>query len=324
MNLAGIIRADMQILRGLSSPDSHPIALTIGNFDGVHLGHQALLQQLMAAAQVQKLQSAVLVFEPHPREFFSPEQAPARLTNLREKLEVFEQLGLHRVYVCHFDEQLAAMPASEFVKLLSASLHAKFVLIGDDFRFGNGRAGDFGLMQTLGDELGFSVASMASVFESGIRISSTAVRQALAQGDLNLARALIGRDYSMSGRVERGQRLGRQLGYPTANIQLKHNKPPLVGIFVVQVSIEGGAWLPAVASLGTRPTVAANGLPILEVHLFDFADDIYERHLDVKFLCKLRDEMKFDGLESLKHQIENDAARAREYFAASPMSVDYL
>jgi len=312
--LAGIIRADMQILRGLSSPDSLPIALTIGNFDGVHLGHQALLMQLMVLAKARNLESAVLVFEPHPREFFTPQQAPARLTNLREKLECFEQLGLDRVYVCHFDEVLAQTSAFDFVGILQAKLHAKFVLIGDDFRFGSGRVGNFELMQQRGLVLGFEVAAMASVFEQTIRISSTAVRLALQEGDLKFAERLLGRHYSMSGRVEHGQRLGRQLGYPTANIQLKHNFPPLTGVFAVQMKIEAGEWRNGVASLGVRPTVEENGKPILEVHLFDFSADIYEQHVQVAFLHKLRDEIKFDGLESLKRQIAADAAQARDYF----------
>ena len=312
--LTGIIRADMQILRGLSSPDSFPIALTIGNFDGVHLGHQALLKQLMVLASARNLQAAVLVFEPHPREFFTPQQAPARLTNLREKLDCFEQLGLDRVYVCHFDEVLAQTSAFDFVSILNTQLHAKFVLIGDDFRFGSGRAGDFELMQQRGTALGFEVQAMESICEQSIRVSSTAVRQALQQGDLKFAECLLGRHYSMSGRVEHGQRLGRQLGYPTANIQLKHNRPPLTGVFAVQMKIEAGDWLNGVASLGVRPTVEENGKPILEVHLFDFSADIYEQHVQVAFLHKLRDEMKFDGLESLKRQIAADAAQARDFF----------
>ena len=312
--LTGIIRADMQILRGLSSPDSLPIALTIGNFDGVHLGHQALLRQLMVLAKARNLEAAVLVFEPHPREFFTPQQAPARLTNLREKLECFEQLGLDRVYVCHFDETLAQTSALDFVDILQAKLHAKFVLLGDDFRFGSRRAGDFELMRQRGLALGFEVVAMASVFEQTLRISSTAVRLALQQGDLKFAERLLGRYYSMSGRVEHGQRLGRQLGYPTANIQLKHNRPPLTGVFAVRMKIEAGDWLNGVASLGVRPTVEENGKPVLEVHLFDFSADIYEQHVQVAFLHKLRDEMKFDGLESLKRQIAADTTQARDYF----------
>jgi riboflavin kinase/FMN adenylyltransferase len=315
--LTGIIRADMQILRGLSSPDSHPIALTIGNFDGVHLGHQALLKQLMAAAKARNLDSAVLVFEPHPREFFSPQQAPARLTNLREKLECFEEMGLNRVYVCHFDEELAKTSALDFVDILQMKLQAKFVLIGDDFRFGSGRLGDFDLMRQRGLALGFDVQAMASVCENNLRVSSTAVRLALQQGDLKLAESLLGRHYSMSGRVEHGQHLGRKLGYPTANIQLKHNCPPLTGVFAVQMKIEAGAWLNGVASLGVRPTVEVNGKPILEVHLFDFAEEIYEQHVQVAFLKKLRDEKKFDGLESLKLQIDDDAQRAKQFFATT-------
>jgi riboflavin kinase/FMN adenylyltransferase len=310
----------MQILRGLTSPDSQSIALTIGNFDGVHLGHQALLEKLIFEASVRGLEPAVLVFEPHPREFLSPHQAPARLTNLREKLERFEALGLLRVYVCHFDETLAQTSAIDFIHSLHEQMHAKYVLIGDDFRFGNARGGDFALMEKLGVQLGFAVQSMHSVLQQGARISSTGVRLALTQGNLKQAWRLLGRPYSISGRVEHGKRIGHQIGYPTANIQLKHNLAPLVGIFVVRVSIEGGEWINGVASLGVRPTLEQDGKPVLEVHLFNFDEDIYEKHLHVDFLHKLRDEMKFDGLQILQQQIALDVMQAKEYFLTNKES----
>ncbi len=192
----------MQIIRGLTSPDSQPLALTIGNFDGVHLGHQALFEQLQQAAGKDNLATAAIVFEPHPREFFTPEQAPARLTNLREKLERFDALGLSRVHVCRFDEHMARTSAAEFINVLYRDLAAKHVLIGDDFRFGNARGGDFALLEKIGAQQGVTVASMSSVLQDGVRISSTAVRMALAEGNLRLAQRYLGRPYSISGHVE--------------------------------------------------------------------------------------------------------------------------
>ncbi|MDP2805560.1 MAG: bifunctional riboflavin kinase/FAD synthetase [Gallionellaceae bacterium] len=304
----------MQILRGLHSPDNQPVALTIGNFDGVHLGHQALLGQLQRAASERKLETAAIVFEPHPREFFTPHQAPARLTNLREKLERFSAQGLNRVYVCRFDEKLARTSATDFIDALYQKLKAKYVLIGDDFRFGNARGGDFALMEKMGAQQEVTVQSMNSVLQDGVRVSSTAVRMVLSEGNLRLAQRYLGRHYSISGHVEHGEKLGRKIGYPTANIQLKHNVPALSGIFVVRVSIESGEMIEGVASLGVRPTVASNGKPVLEVYLFDFEQEIYGKHLHVDFLHKLRDEMKFDGLENLTKQIALDVEQAKEWF----------
>ena len=304
----------MQIIRELHSPDNQPIALTIGNFDGVHLGHQALLEHLQLAARERDLATAAIVFEPHPREFFAPEKAPARLTNLREKLEQFAALGLNRVHVLRFDEQLARTSAVEFIDALYTKLSAKYVLIGDDFRFGKARGGDFALMEKMGQQQGVGVTSMSSVLQDGIRISSTAVRLALSEDNLRLAQRYLGRPYSISGRVEHGEKVGRKLGFPTANIQFKHNRAPLRGVFVVRVRIEDGSMREGVASLGVRPTVELNGKPVLEVHLFDFAREIYGKHLHVDFLHKLRDEMKFSGLEALTKQISLDVEQAKDWF----------
>ncbi len=304
----------MYILRGLHSPDQQPLALTIGNFDGVHRGHEALLHQLRQAAQARGLATAVMVFEPHPREFFTPDQAPTRLTSLREKLERFAALGVDRVHVCRFNRGFAQTPAADFMLALHEKLAAKFVLIGDDFRFGSGRSGDFALMEKIGGQCGFDVQAMNSVLDDGVRVSSTAVRAALEQGRLDVARRYLGRPYSISGHVEHGNQMGRQLGFPTANIQLRHNRPPLSGIFVVQVRIEGGALRNGVASLGVRPTVAQNGKPVLEVYLFDFDEQIYGKHLHVEFLHKLRDETKFADLQSLTKQIALDVAQAKQWF----------
>jgi riboflavin kinase/FMN adenylyltransferase len=304
----------MLILRGLYSPDSQPVALTIGNFDGVHLGHQALLSELRGVAQARDLQTAVVIFEPHPREFFTPQQAPVRLTSLREKLEFFDMLGMDRVHVCRFNARFAQMSATDFIQTLHQKLFARFVLIGDDFRFGSGRAGDFALMKKIGAERGFDVQAMHTVAHEGVRISSTAVRTALAAGQLDAAQRYLGRNYSISGRVVHGDGLGKKMGYPTANIQLKHNRPPLNGIFVVQVHVEDGKVLHGVASLGVRPTVKQDGKPVLEVHLFEFSQQIYGKHLRVEFLHKLRDEEKYPDVGALQRQIALDVDHAKKYF----------
>ncbi|MDP1997589.1 MAG: bifunctional riboflavin kinase/FAD synthetase [Gallionella sp.] len=304
----------MQILRGLYSPDTQPVALTIGNFDGMHLGHHTLLNELRAAAQARGLPTAVVIFEPHPREFFTPQQAPARLTSLREKLELFIEMGIDRVHVCRFNARFAQISAAGFIHALHEKLSARFVLIGDDFRFGSGRAGDFALMEKIGLQHDFAVRAVHSVLHNGVRISSTAVRAALADGNMRMAQSYLGRPYSISGRVEHGDGLGKRLGFPTANIQLKHNRPPLSGIFVVQAHAEGMGVLQGVASLGVRPTVRQDGKPVLEVHLFEFAQQIYHRHMRLDFLHKLRDEEKYPDVETLTRQIALDVANAKQWF----------
>lgn len=292
---------------------NRPNAVTIGNFDGVHLGHQAMLARLTARAASVGALPAVLTFEPHPREIFTPESAPTRLTSLREKLEILRGLGVAHVHVCRFTKPFAALSAEDFVRhILVEGLQARYVLVGDDFRFGAKRAGDFTLLTQLGEQYGFEAESLHTVEAAGQRASSTAVRDSLAAGDMATAAQMLGRPYSISGRVVGGDKLGRKIGYPTANIQLKHNRPPLTGIFAVRVQgLEQPDW-PGVASLGTRPTVHANGRPTLEVHLFNFDRSIYRQHLRVEFLHKLRDEAKFPSLEALIAQIDEDARQARE------------
>jgi riboflavin kinase/FMN adenylyltransferase len=304
----------MKILRGLYSPDAQPVALTIGNFDGVHLGHQALLNELCAAAKARGLQTAVVIFEPHPREFFTPQQAPARLTSLREKLELFAGIGIDRVHVCRFNARFAKMDAADFIHDLHEKLHARYVLIGDDFRFGSGRAGDFALMEKIGSQRGFVVQAVHTVAHDGVRISSTAVRAALSAGQLRTAQRYLGRHYSISGRVVHGDGMGEKLGFPTANIQLKHNRPPLSGIYVVNAHAEGLGVLQGVASLGVRPTVKHDDKPVLEVHLFEFTQQIYGKHLRVEFLQKLRDEEKYPDLATLTRQIALDVEHAKKWF----------
>jgi riboflavin kinase/FMN adenylyltransferase len=288
-------------------------AVTIGNFDGVHQGHQAMLARLTSRAASVGALPTVLTFEPHPREVFTPDSAPTRLTNLREKLEILRSLGVAHVHVCRFTRSFAALSAEDFVsRILVRGLKARYVLVGDDFRFGARRAGDFQLLQRLGETFGYQAEALPTVEAAGQRASSTAVRDALAAGDMALAAQLLGRPYSISGRVVGGDKLGRKIGYPTANIQLKHNRPPLTGIFAVHVQGLDRPDRPGVASLGTRPTVHTNGKPTLEVHLFDFDRSIYRQHLRVEFLHKLRDEARFDNLEALTRQIGRDAEQARE------------
>jgi riboflavin kinase/FMN adenylyltransferase len=304
----------MLILRGLHSPDSRPVALTIGNFDGVHLGHQALLQELLAAARERGLVAAVVIFEPHPRELFAPLQAPARLTSLREKLELFSGLGVERVHVCRFDAQFAKIGAAQFINVLHQELSARFVLIGDDFRFGSGRSGDFALLEKIGAKDGFAVQAVHSFKQDGVRVSSTAIRAALAAGQLRAAQRYLGRHYSISGRVVHGDGMGKKIGYPTANILIKPVRPPLSGIYVVNAHVEGLGVLRGVASLGVRPTVKDDAKPVLEAHLFEFSQQIYRKHLRVEFLQKLRDEQKYPDLAALTRQIAADVEQARKWF----------
>lgn len=291
---------------------SGPTAVTIGNFDGIHLGHQAMLARLTAQARQLGARPAVLTFEPHPREVFTPHDAPARLTSLREKLEILRGLGVAHVHVCRFDRGFASLAPADFVhRILIDGLQARYVLVGDDFRFGAKRGGDIHLLREIGAHAGFGAETLPTVEAIGQRASSTAVRQALSSGHLDSAAHLLGRPYSISGRVIDGQRLGRRIGFPTANILFKHNRPPLKGVFAVRVQgLDRPDW-PGVANLGTRPTLHAKGYPTLEVHLFDFDLSIYRRHLRVDFLHKLRDEMKFPNLDALVAQIGDDAGAAR-------------
>ncbi|MDQ1315441.1 MAG: riboflavin kinase / adenylyltransferase [Pseudomonadota bacterium] len=304
----------MRITHGFT-PLGTPHAVTIGNFDGLHLGHQAMLARLQEVARARGLPSCVLSFEPHPREFFAPEQAPARLSSLREKAECLQRMGIDRLHVFRFDRAFSALNAEAFIEqVLGRTLQARYVLVGDDFRYGARRAGDFALLQRAGQALGFDAEFLPTVEVAGERSSSTAVRQALAAGELDRAALLLGRPYSISGRVVHGDKLGRDIGFPTANIQLKHNRPPLMGIFAVEVYGLDGEPLPGAASLGKRPTVKnPDAVPVLEVHLFDFNAEIYGRRVRVDFLRKLRDEEKYPDLDSLVAQIHRDVENAKTF-----------
>jgi len=296
----------MQVFRHIPITPQQPCALAIGNFDGMHKGHQALLKKLTEVAKAQGLTSAVMTFEPHPREFFTPENAPARLCSMREKLEYFADAGIERVYVCRFNRRFAKISADEFMQtILRDALNAQAILVGEDFRFGAMRAGsvqDFIVAE-------FNLVSLPQVNWTGERVSSTRVRQALSAGDLQQAELLLGKHYSISGKVVHGAKRGRQLGFPTANVHIRHERPALTGVYAVKLGDLNG-----VANLGFRPTIA--GLPklLLEVHVLDFNGDLYGKHVHVAFLHKIRDEMKFESLDALKTQIAKDVEVARDFF----------
>ena len=307
----------LAVTRGLAPRGLPPAAVTIGNFDGVHLGHQAMLARVIAVARDRGLAASVLTFEPHPRELFAPASAPTRLTSLREKLELLACHGVDHVHVQRFSRAFAALSPDEFVeRALAHLLDARWVLVGEDFRYGAKRAGDFGSLAEAAGRRGFELEAMPTVTHGGVRVSSSAVRDALARGDLAHAAELLGRPYGISGRVVHGEKLGRALGFATANVQLKHNRPPLGGIFAVRVAGVGDRPRDGVASLGVRPTVHADGRPVLEVHLFDFAGDLYGRHLRVEFLAKIRDEERYADLDTLKAQIARDCDAARALLTA--------
>jgi riboflavin kinase/FMN adenylyltransferase len=304
----------MRVFRGYSRPVPAPTVLAIGNFDGVHLGHGALVRRLVEAARQFAAVPTVLTFEPHPREFFAPESAPARLTTLREKLELLEECGAEQAMVCHFNASFAALSAEQFIdEVLVRGLKVCHVIIGDDFRFGKGRKGDLELLKAEGLRRSFSAEAMESVTVDGERVSSSGVREALAAGDMEQAARFLGRPYVIDGRVVHGDKIGRQLGFSTANIRIKHDPLPMTGVFAVEVGGLGAKRLPGVANLGIRPTLGGTR-PLLEVHLFDFDRDIYGAHLSVRFVHKLRDEQKFSSFDALKAQIAQDAQAARAYF----------
>ena len=290
-------------------------ALTIGNFDGVHRGHRALIDRVTAKARELGLTSCVLTFEPHPREFFARAAAPARLTRLRDKLELMAAAGVKRVHIARFDARFAALSAVRFVdQVLVRGLGMRWLLVGRDFRFGERRSGDFATLEDAALRHGFRLEAMADVLFEGERVSSSAVRAALAAGDLKAAERLLGHPYTISGRVAHGAKLGRGLGFPTANIVLRRTAP-LSGIFAVEVEGIAGGKHAGVASVGRRPTINPVPIPLLEAHLFDWDGDLYGSHIKVRFLKKLRDEQKYDDLEALQRAIARDAEQAREYFA---------
>ncbi|TVP90448.1 MAG: bifunctional riboflavin kinase/FAD synthetase [Pseudomonadaceae bacterium] len=305
----------MELVRGLHNlrPRHRGCVATIGNFDGVHAGHQAILNRLRAHSQRLGLPGCVVIFEPQPREYFAPQAAPPRLSRLRDKLALLEAEGVDRVLCLAFNHRLRSLSAEAFVQqALLDGLGIQHLEVGDDFRFGCDRSGDFAFLQDSGARHGFSVEAASTVADCGERISSTRVRQVLTEGDFDQAERLLGRPFSISGRVLYGQQLGRTLGAPTANVQLKRLHAPLNGVYRVSAVIDGsGEALKGVANIGRRPSVGEDGQAHLEVHLFDFSGDLYGRRLTVLFHEKLRDEQRFDSLDALQAAIQADFAKAR-------------
>lgn len=289
----------------------------IGAFDGLHMGHRALVRHAVARAQALGVAPVAVSFEPLPREFFAGKVAPPRLQLPRMKLEGFASLGVDTVGLLRFNARMASLEAGEFVRrLLVERLRVREVWVGPDFRFGHGRAGHVGLLQDMGLEHGFSAGSIAPVEVDGAPVSSTRIRAALQVGDFRTATRLLGQPYAISGRVVRGQQLGRTLGYPTANLRFAGKQPALRGIYATWVHGVGDRPWPSVASFGTRPTVGGRE-PLLEAHLFDFEGDLYGRHLSVEFVARLRDEEKFPDLPTLVAQMDRDAAEARHLLMQS-------
>jgi riboflavin kinase/FMN adenylyltransferase len=308
-------------------------ALTIGNFDGVHRGHQAMLALLTNEARHRGLPACVLTFEPHPRDHFArkagqPGAAPARIATLRDKLAELERCGIDHAVVVRFDDAFAAMPPQAFIDdILVRGLHARYVLVGDDFKFGARRTGNYAMLDVAGAALGpdasFDVARMMSYEVHGLRVSSSAVRDALAAGDMPRAEALLGRPYSVSGHVMHGRKLGRELGFRTLNLRFAHPRPAVSGIFVVRVHGLAARALAAVASLGVRPTVEDAGRVLLEVHCLDWPATLgpeggYGRCVRVELLHKLHDELKYESVAALRDGIARDTAAARRWFATGP------
>ncbi|HQU16859.1 MAG: riboflavin biosynthesis protein RibF [Chromatiales bacterium 21-64-14] len=307
----------MDLIRGLHNlqPAHRGCVATIGNFDGVHLGHQAVLGQLAEQGRELALPTTVITFEPHPQEFFAGAAAPPRLTRFREKVLALRRFAVDRVLCLPFDPRLAQLPPEEFIRrVLVDGLGVRYLVVGDDFRFGHGRRGDFHLLQAAGREHGFPVVNLHTFTIDGERVSSTRIRAALAAGDLATAEKLLGRPYRMRGRVARGDGRGRGIGFPTANLHLHRRVSPVRGVFAVQMFGVEGEPVPGVANLGNRPTVDGTH-SLLEVHLLDFQGDLYGRHVAVDFLHRIRDEQRFASLDALVQQIHRDVAAARRYFA---------
>ncbi|MEX0605226.1 MAG: bifunctional riboflavin kinase/FAD synthetase [Marinobacter sp.] len=315
----------MRLIRGLTNLKSMSgetraslgkgCVATIGNFDGVHLGHQTIIEQVQDQSEKLQLPSVVMVFEPQPREFFQGREAPPRLMEFRQKLEALAALGVDIVLCMPFNEQFRQYSGMGFIKdILIDGLQVRHLVVGDDFRFGCDRSGDFALLEQVGQDAGFTVENTRTVMSGGERISSTRVRNSLQQNRLEEVTRLLGAPYSISGRIVYGRQLGREIGAPTANIMLKH-VPALRGVYVVNAELPNGIARTGVANIGLRPTVDGKA-PTLEVHLFDFAGTLYGQRLTVTFLHPLRDEVRFESVDSLKTQIEQDMRDARHWLAS--------
>ncbi len=310
----------MELIRGLHNlrPRHRGCVATIGNFDGVHLGHQAVLGQLAEKADTFGVPAVVITFEPQPQEYFSHGEIPPRLTRFREKLRALRRFSVDRVLSLQFNHSLAELSAEQFIQqVLLDGLDIRYLVVGDDFRFGKGRGGDFAMLQRVGAEQGFEVVNMHTFSQGGERVSSTRIREALQRGELSEAEQMLGRPYRMCGRVAHGNKLGRTIGFPTANIFLHRKKTPVDGVFAVEMFGIDGEPVAGVANVGTRPTVDESGTrSLLEVHLFDFDGDIYGHYVHVDFLHRIREERRFESFDALKAQILKDADEARAFFAA--------
>lgn len=304
-------------IRGLHNlrPAHRGCVATIGSFDGVHLGHQAILRQLIDVSLRYGLPAVVIVFEPQPHEFFSGDKAPARLMRLREKVQALLAAGVGRVLCLQFNQALRDLSAEAFIeKILIDGLGIKHLVVGDDFRFGCDRRGDFALLQKVGAERGFGVTDTFTLELDGQRVSSTRIRSLLEVGDFPAAEKLLGKPYSINGRIAYGQQLGRKLGVPTANVHLRRYRSPLHGVFTVTVKFAHDGIYQGVANVGVRPTVTGDKKPLLEVHLFDFSRKVYGAMIDVTFHTKLRDEKKFNSLDELQAQLQLDIAQGKDFF----------
>ncbi len=306
----------MEIIRGLLNVKQRHqgCVITIGNFDGVHTGHQVILAEVTKKAKSLSVPSMLICFEPQPREFFDVYEAPARLTRFREKVDLLTTLGIDYVLCFKFDEATRSMSAARFVEMLAVDLAVRVLFVGDDFQFGHDRAGTFADLEKAGDEHGFEITNQYTIVLDSERISSTRIRECLAKGDFELARRLLGYDYSITGKVVYGRQIGRTLQVPTANIQLHRYVAPISGVFAVEMLVDG-INCQGVANVGVRPTFnEKTPRPILEVHLFDFHRDIYGKTVKVVFRHKIREERKFDDIEALKKAIFEDIAQARAFF----------
>lgn len=310
----------MHVFRGIPNRGDRPCVLTIGNFDGVHLGHRALLARLRERATASGLPSTVLCFEPHPREFFTPDSAPPRLCSLRRKLELLRDAGVDQVCVQTFDRGFADLDADAFIqRALVDGFQARHLLIGDDFRFGRQRSGSFGTLEAAGRQLGFDVEFMQTLEVAGQRVSSSSIRKALQSGDIEQAERMLGEPFIVGGKVRSGDQIGRTIGYPTANIGLKQSSLPLSGIFAV--SVQGGPLhnVMGAANVGFRPTIGDRLALRLEVFMLDFSGDLYGHRLQVRFHHKIRDEAKFGSLDLLVAAIDEDCRQIRKYFSDNPL-----
>lgn len=306
----------MKLIRYLPAESIFPngCVLTIGNFDGVHAGHRMVLDTLMGQAKAADLPAVVMCFEPQPIEYFRPDDAPARVSTARDKIEQLSQVGVDALYLVRFNKSIAGMSAECFVTMLVQQLNIKLLIVGDDFCFGKNRQGNFEYLKTAGKEHGFSVQNSHSFKIEEERVSSTLIRQALKNGELAKAAVYLNRNYSMSGHVMHGHKRGRGLGFPTANVRVKNRKTPLQGVFAVTITLESGTVYDGVANVGTRPSIEDVKSVLLEAHLFNFSGDLYGQRVTVSFYKKLRDEQKFASINQLTTQISLDSKQAKQYF----------